>query len=168
MESRLLRSTACSDFGLLDDRFIEVKKSWPENSTFACWWQTIEDRVPLCVEEVARASTSSNLSCHFDGFVVHRDVPKVTSSQQFVDDLATHLRIATGFTIPFDLKKDFSFTQLLVRSAQQTHQLVFPAALDDLRGSGTGSLCHGGLVVGGSPCRKGRRTAPLRGTGSRP
>ena len=44
--------------------------------------------VLLCVEEVARASTSSHLSCHFDGFMVHRDVPPVTSSQQFIDDLA--------------------------------------------------------------------------------
>ena len=96
------------------------------------WWQTIEDRVLLCVEEVARASTSSHLSCHFDGFMVHRDVPPVTSSQQFLDDLAMHLRITTGFTIPFDLNEHFSFTQLLVRTAQQTHRLVPPAAQDDL------------------------------------
>ena len=41
VESRLLRWTACSDFGLLHDRFIEAKKPWPENSTFAHWWQTI-------------------------------------------------------------------------------------------------------------------------------
>ena len=68
MESRLLRWIACSDFGLLHDRFIKAKKPWPENSTFACWWQTIEDRVLLCVEEVARASTFSHLSCHFDAF----------------------------------------------------------------------------------------------------
>ena len=116
MESRLLRWIACSDFGLFHDWFIESKKPWPENSTFACWWQTIEDRVLLCVEEVARASTSSHLSCHFDGFMVHRDVPPVTSSQQFLDDLARHLRTTTSFTIPFDLKKHFSFTQLLVRT----------------------------------------------------
>ena len=66
-ESRLLRWIACSNFGLFYDQFTETKKPWPENSTFACWWQTIEDRVLLCVEEVARASTSSHLSCHFDG-----------------------------------------------------------------------------------------------------
>ena len=82
MESRI----ACFDFGLLHDPFIEAKKPWPENSTFACWWQTIEDRVLLCVEEVARTSTSSHLSCHFKGFMVHRDVPPVTSSKQFLDD----------------------------------------------------------------------------------
>ena len=64
--------------------------------------------------------------------MVHKDVPPVTSSQQFLDDLATHLRITTGFTIPFDLKEHFSFTQLLVRTAQQTHRLVPPAAQDDL------------------------------------
>ena len=64
MESRLLRWIACSDFGLLHDRFIKAKKPWPENSTFACWWQTTVDRVFLCVGEVARASTSSHLSCH--------------------------------------------------------------------------------------------------------
>ena len=58
----------------------------------------------------------------------HRDVPPVTSSQKFLNDLATHLHI----TIPFDLKEHFSFTQLLVRTAQQTHQSVPPAAQDDL------------------------------------
>ena len=84
------------------------------------------------MEEVARASTSSHLSCHLDGFVVHRDVPPVTSSQQFLDDLATHLRITTVFTVPFDLKEHFSFTQLLVRAAQQTHRLVLPVARHDL------------------------------------
>ena len=47
MESRLLRWIACSDFGLLHDRFIEARKSWPENSTFAHRWQTIKDRVTL-------------------------------------------------------------------------------------------------------------------------
>ena len=55
MESRLLRWIACSDFGLLHDRFIEAKKPWLENSTFAYWWRTIEDMCgegavldPLC------------------------------------------------------------------------------------------------------------------------
>ena len=115
---------ACSDFGLLHDRFIEAKKPWPENSTLACWWQPIDDRVLLCVEEVARASTSSHFSCHFDGFMVLRDVPPVTSSQQFLHNLATHLWITTGSPSLSILKEHFSFTQLLVRTAQQTHRLV--------------------------------------------
>ena len=140
-----MRWIACSDFGLLHDRFIEAKKYWPENPTFAHQWQTIEDTALLSVEEVARASTSSHLSCHFDGFMVHRDVPLVTSSQQFLDDLATHLRITTGFTIPFDLKKHFSFTQLLVRTAQHTYRLVPPAAQDDL---GKGAATALGFTTG--------------------
>ena len=72
MESRLLRWIACSDFGLPHDWFIEGKKPWPENSTFAFRWQTMDDRVLLCVEEGARASPSSHLSCHFGGFMMHR------------------------------------------------------------------------------------------------
>ena len=56
LESRLLWWIACSDFGLLHDRLVEAKNPWPENSTFACWWQTIEDWVLLCVEEVSTAS----------------------------------------------------------------------------------------------------------------
>ena len=84
----------------------------------------------------------------------------MTSSQQFLDNLATHLRITTGFTIPFDLKEHFSFTQLLVRTAQQTHQFVPPATQDDLgEGVVLEPLCHGTGVhdglVGGSPCREG-------------
>ena len=64
--------------------------------------------------------------------MVHKDVPPVTTSQQFLDDLATHLRITTRFTIPFDLKEHVSFTQLLVRTAEQTHRLVPLPAQDDL------------------------------------
>ena len=85
----------------------------------------------------------------------------MTSSQQFLDNLAT--RTTTGFTIPFDLKEHFSFTQLLVRTAQQTHPLVPSPSPRGAgrpgRGSGAGPLCHGagvhdGLAVGGSPCRE--------------
>ena len=128
MESRLLRWIACSDFGLLHDWFIEAKKPWTDHSTFAHKWQTIEDRELLCVEEVARASTSSHLSCHFDGFMVHKDIPPVTSSKQFLHGLATHLRITTGLTIPFDLKEQFSFTQLLVRTAHKASAGHRPSA----------------------------------------
>ena len=174
MESRLLRWIACSDLGLLHDRFIEAKKPWPENSTFACWWQAIEDRELLCVEEVARASTSSHLSCHFDGFMVHRDVPPVTSSQQFLDDLATHLRITTGFRISFDLKKHVSFTQLLVRTAQQTRRLAPPAACTREwywalvpRRWGSRRVCGWRQPVLRGWCVD-QWPAPLCGTGSRP
>ena len=114
-----------------------------------------------------------HLSCHFDGFVVHRDVPQVTSSQQFLDDLATHLRITTEFTIPFD----FSFTQLLVRTASQTHRFVPPAAQDDLgegvvlgpcaRRWGSRRACGWRQPVLRGWCVE-RWTAPLCGTGSRP
>ena len=38
MEPRLLRWIACSDLGLLHDRFIEAKKPWPENSTLDYSW----------------------------------------------------------------------------------------------------------------------------------
>ena len=58
-------------------------------------------------------------SCHFGGCMVRGDVPLVTSSQQFLDDLA-HVRITMEGTISVDLKKHFSFTQLLVRTAQRT------------------------------------------------
>ena len=105
--------------------------------------------VLLCVEEVARASTSSHLLCQFGAFMVHRDVPPVTSSQQFLGDLATHLRITMGFTIHFDLKEHFS-----------THLLVpHRGAGRPRRGSGTGPLCHGAGE---------RWTASLCGTSSRP
>ena len=112
----------------------------------------------MCVEEVA--STSSHNSFLFDGFMVHSDVPPVTSSQQFIDDLATHLRITTGFTIPFDLTEHFSFTQLLVRTAQQTRQLVPPAARDDL---GEGVVLGPCATASGSRQACGRRRPALRG-----
>ena len=141
MESRLLRWVACSDYGLLHDRFIEARKP-----TFTCWWQTVEDRVLLCA-----------------------DVPTVTSSQQFLDDLATHLRITTGLA-------------LLLHTATCPHRPTDApvgtsrGAQLPGRGSGTGPLCHGAgvhhrLVVGGGPCQRGgaeRWTNPPCGTGWRP
>ena len=65
--------------------------------------------------------------------------------------------MTTGFTTPFDLKEHFSFTQLLVRTAQQTH--TCRGAGRPWRGGGAGNLCHGagvhdGVVVGGSPRRE--------------
>ena len=62
--------------------------------------------------------------------------------------MATHLRITTGFTIPFDLKEHFSFTQLLVRTAQQTHRLVPPAAQDDVGEGAVLGPCATVLVRG--------------------
>ena len=93
-------------------------------------------------------------------------------------DLATNLRITTGFTVPFDLKEHFSFTQLLVRTAQQTHRLVPPAAQDDL-GEGvvlgpcaTALGFTTGLWLAAARAERGwcveRWTALLCGTGSRP
>ena len=173
-ESRLLRWIACSNFGLLHDQVTESKKLWPENSASAYWWQTIDDRVLLCVGEVAWASISSHLSCHFDGFKVHRDA-RVTFSQQFLDDLATHLRITTVFTIPFDLKEHFSFTQLLVRTAQQTHRLAPLPAQDDLGEGVVLGPCATALgfttglwLAAARAERVERWTALLCGTGSRP
>ena len=132
MESRLLRWIACSKFGLLPDRFIEAKKPWPENPTFAYWWQTIEDR-SSCAWRRSRAQTPPATSRAIStASWCTRAVPPVTSSWQFLDDLATHLRTTTGFTTPFDLKEHFSSTKLLVRTAQQTHWLVPPATQDDL------------------------------------
>ena len=98
-ESRLLRRIACSAFW-----FIEAKKPWPENPTSAFRWQSVDDRALLCVEEVARAGISSHLSCHFDGFMVHRDVPPVTSSHQFLLYLATQPADHHGVHHPFRLE----------------------------------------------------------------
>ena len=107
-------------------------------------------------------------------FMVHRDVPPVTSSQQVLDDLATDLRITKGFTIPFDLKEHFSFTQLLVRTAQQTHQLVPLPAQDDLGEIVVLGPCAtavgfttGLWLVAARAERVERWTATLCGTGSR-
>ena len=170
-----MRRIACSNFHLLHHRVIEAKNPWPENSTFACWWQTIEGQGTL-VRGGGRAG--KHLQPPLVPFrLLHGAQGR--SAGDFLTtvprDLATHLRITTGFTIPFDLKEHFSFTQLLVRTAQQTHRLVPPAAQDDL---------GEGVVLG--PCATGlgfttglwlaaaraemvmRWTATQCGTGSRP
>ena len=114
--SRLLRWVASSDLHLFHDKIIEAKKLWPENSTLACWWQTIEDRVLLCVEEVAWTSTSTHLSLHFEGFMVHRDVPPVTSTRKFIRNLACYpLTTSPCRKICLDIHKMCSPAQTMLR-----------------------------------------------------
>ena len=164
MESRLLRWIACSDFGLLHDRLIEAKKPWPENSTFAYWWQTIDIRVLLCVEEVARASTSNHLSCHFDGFMVHKDVPPVTSSHAPADHHGVHH--------PFRLEGARLLHTAPCPYPTDAPVGTTPDAGRPGRGSGAGLLCHGagtGLWLAAARAERVERwTALLCGTGSRP
>ena len=112
-ESRLLRWVACSDFLDLHKQFIEEARNWPENSTFAYWWQTLEDRVLRCIEDKILASTTSHCSLHFDGFMVHRNVTPVCSLDEFRCHLEQTLENASGFRILFALKEHHSFAQLL-------------------------------------------------------
>ena len=124
LESRLLRWVACSDFLVLHKQFIDENRSWPENSTSAYWWQTLEDRVLRCVEDVVFASTSSHLSLHFDGFMVHRDNQLECTTAEFLNLLDQRLMETTGFIIPFVVKEHFSFTQLLRARAGQDDRVL--------------------------------------------
>ena len=124
MESRLLRWVACSDFLVLHKQFIDENRGWPENSTFAYWWQTLEDRVLRCVEDVVFASTSNHLSLHFDGFMVHRDNQLECTTADFLNLLDQRLMETTGFIIPFVVKEHFSFTQLLRARAGQGDRVL--------------------------------------------
>ena len=92
---------------------MEEGRNWPENSTFAYWWQTLEDRVLRCVEGIILASTTSHCSLHFDGSMVHRNVQPECTTTDFVHQLEQRLEEATGFRIPFAVKEHHSFTQLL-------------------------------------------------------
>ena len=122
--SRLLRWVACSDFLDLHKQFIDENRSWPENSTFAYWWQTPEDRVLRCVEDVVFASNTSHLSLHIDGFIVHRDNQLECTKADFLNLSDQRLMETTGFIVPFVVKEHFSFTQLLrARAGQDDHVL---------------------------------------------
>ena len=72
-EARLLRWIASSDMQDVRDKTIADGKSWPENTTFAYWWQTAEDIVLSHMAEYAQKTTDSHLSLHFDGLMVVRD-----------------------------------------------------------------------------------------------
>ena len=156
VESRLLRWIACSDLGLLYDRFTEAKKPWPENSTFAHWWHTVEDRVLLCAEEVARATppatsraTSTDSWCTGTS---RRRLPRSSSSMTWRRTCGSPRR---------------SQGALLLHRAPCLHRPT-DAPFGTLggagrpgRGSGTWPLCHGAgvhdeLMGGGGPCREGR------------
>ena len=97
----------------VESRLLRWVQTVPENSTFAYWWQTLEDRVLRCVEVVVFASTSSHLSFHFDGFMVHRDNQLECTTADFLNLLDQRLMETTGFIVPFVVKEHFSFTQLL-------------------------------------------------------
>ena len=122
MESRLLRWIACSDFVDLHTQFIDESKAWPENSTFAYWWQTLEDWVLCCIQ--VRASTTSHVSLHFDGFMVDRNLQPDCSTPDFLDRLAHRLLDVTGFTIPFVVKEHRTFMQMLRSRAPRADRVL--------------------------------------------
>ena len=70
--TRLTCWVACSDLSELHKQFTEKdNRPWPENSTFAHWCQTHEDRLLNVLEEEVATSRRdhSHLSLHFDGFI---------------------------------------------------------------------------------------------------
>ena len=69
-EARLLRWLACSELPEVHLRFCEEGRKWPENSCFAYWWQTMEDRVVAAAETFLNGQRPQHLSLHFDGCMV--------------------------------------------------------------------------------------------------
>ena len=72
--SRFLRWLAVSQLPEVHAWTIKRGRDWPENSTFAYWWHTIEDRVLAQVEDLVTSGGERqhvHLSLHFDGIMVH-------------------------------------------------------------------------------------------------
>ena len=111
----------------------------PLMTGYSCVWRRSRGQAPP-------AASLAISTC----FMVH----KGRSSQQFLDDLATHLGITTGFTIPFGSKEHFSFTQ-------EWYWALVPRRWGSRRACGWRQPVSRGWCVE-------QWTAPLCGTGSRP
>ena len=73
--ARFLRWVAVSQMPQVHDWNIARSKDWPENTTFAYWWHTVEDKVlgqllDVVTEEGRRVP--AHVSLHFDGLLVTR------------------------------------------------------------------------------------------------
>ena len=96
------------------DKAIADGKSWPENTTFAYWWQTAEDIVLSHMAEYAQKTTDSHLSLHFDGLMVVRDRDDRTAAQ-FGAELTAHVLSQTGLSISVCQKLSLTFMELIER-----------------------------------------------------
>jgi len=99
--ARVLRWLAVSQLPSLHEWAIARGKDWPENTTFAYFWHTIEDRVLTYMEKfVLEQTRPDHVSLHFDGLMckgaVTQDDAFKTGMEQFVFD-KTGLRVSLSF-----------------------------------------------------------------------
>ena len=88
-------------------------KDWPENTTFAYFWQTIVDRVISLIEgRVLEKSSLAHCSLHFDGLMVQDD--SLLNVPEFMADLEQHVFGATGFSINLTEKLHLSWLELVL------------------------------------------------------
>ena len=81
----------------LHTKFIEVGKEWPENSTFAHFGHTLEDRVLAHMESFISVKFGpSQFSLHIDGLLVNG--ASATNDAGFKNALQALVRDTTGFT----------------------------------------------------------------------
>ena len=111
-DARFLRWLAASQFPDLHMAMIEKGKDWPENSVFAYFWQTIEDRVLCHMERLTQeVATPNHMSLHFDGMMVQGN--NVEQGSGFKERLEEHVLQETNIRVSLTYKDHLTWLEFL-------------------------------------------------------
>ena len=114
-ETCLLRWLAGSELPEVNVKFCKERRKWPENSCFACWWQTVEDRVVAAAETFLNSPRSQHVSLHFDGCMVCRATGKEEVSAKRI---ASEVAARTGLNTSWSLKQHHTMLSLLLEHSE--------------------------------------------------
>lgn len=114
-ESRVLRWVAASQLPELHAWAIDQGKDWPENTTFAYFWHTIEDRVlTFMTKYTMDALKTDHISLHFDGLMCEGDG---AHDMLFKDGMEKYVFENTGLRLSIAYKEHRTWLECLLAGA---------------------------------------------------
>ena len=126
--SRFLRWLACSALPNTYAAYCEEKRKWPEASTFAAFWQRVEDLILSCWRNWILALPTAHISLHFDGLRVDRARVFAChdSVEAFNADAMAHIKEKTGFGVQIIEKVHASFQDLVFSDEMASEPACLP------------------------------------------
>ena len=116
-DSRFLRWLAVAQLPELHASFLSTRP-WPENTVFAYWWQTMEDRILASLVSFATSKGEempAHLSLHFDGLMLLGE--KFVEGTPFKKEAEWFVEQHCGVQVDLVYKRHQSFLQLVSAEA---------------------------------------------------
>lgn len=147
-DSRFLRWLAVSQLPELHASMIPTRP-WPENSVFAYWWQTMEDRILTSLESFATRNGEempTHLSLHFDGLMLWGK--KFVEGTPFKEEAERYVQQQCGVRIDLVYKRHQSFVQLVSSEAATVEGAATQFDVQSWPGRKCGIPFHMAVVTG--------------------